>query len=181
MHGELVSKEEVIAEFERPSPEWERNSRRIEFEKRLKRGESDLGIGGIRGYGHMTGYLSYLERSLQYPLGVGTGLVPPEEDEHIRSELESEIRAEIDKYRARLAELEQSPEAVAEFLADMQSWLDYVEKLAPMDVEDQPDEEFKELARESNKKQVDEIAQLKRDIEAYSELLRQLQAASAQP
>jgi hypothetical protein len=167
--GEPVSKEEVLRELGHPSA-WEPNSRQVEFRNRLKRGQADLDIGGIRGYGRMKGYLRCLEETLIRPLGVGTGLVSEEEDGKILEAIVASVAAEIAKYQARLAELERSPEAVAAHVAEMRSWLAFVEKLVPMDPDLEDLDELKEMARESNADREREIASLKADIAKYESL-----------
>jgi hypothetical protein len=176
MWGEPVSNEEVIAELGVPSAEWERNSRQIEFRKRLKRGQDDLDISGIRGYGRIDGYLAYLRRSLVRPLGVGTGLVSEEADECIWLMVTAEVEPEIAKYATRLAMLERSPEAVATHIEDMRRWLEYVGKLGPMDPESEELDELKEMAKRSNEEREREIAALRRDIDSYTALLASLRA-----
>src|SRR5688572_13653478 len=118
MWGTPVSKEEVLEHLGDPAT-WEPNERKLEFQNRLKRGHADLDISGIRGYGRVTGYLAYLEKSLLRPLGTGTGLVSEAAEQAIVSAATAAITADIEKYKARLAELEQSADAIRSHLGDM--------------------------------------------------------------
>jgi hypothetical protein len=175
MTGVQVSKEEVIAALGRPSAQWERDSRKREFSNRLKRGEKDLGIAGIKGHGVTNkGYLGYLENSLLCPLGSHTGLVSEEESLRIQEEANAETQAEIETYRLRLAELEKSPEAIRSYIGDMQRWLNFLERIGAEDPEEQPIEELVKLARESNRKRDLDIEALQKDIESYTQRLKAL-------
>lgn len=176
MWGEPVSNDEVLRELGHPST-WEPNSRKVEFRNRLKRGQDDLDIGGIRGYGRIKGYLRYLEETLASPLGVGTGLVSQDEDVSILAGIVETVSAEIAKYQARLVELERSPEAVAAHVAEMRSWLAYVVKLGPMDPDLEDLDELKQMAIDSNADREREIASLEADIAKYESLLATLVAA----
>lgn len=166
MWGEPVSKEEVLQELGDPAT-WEQNSRQIEFRNRLKSGQDDLDISGIRGYGRFTGYLAYLTASLARPLGTGTGLVSEDAEREIARVATEAIAADIAKYEARLAELERSPDAIRSHIGDMRRWLHYVQKIGPMDPDAEDLDELKELARESNAQRVKEIAELEADIVTY--------------
>lgn len=173
MFGEPVSKEEVLYALGHPS-EWFALSRVSAFRNRLVRGQDDLDIGGIRGCGRMTGYLDFLRTELTRPIGTGTGLVPPEVDAQILSALQAEISAEIAKYETRLAELERSPAAVEDHLERMRSRLDMFENnmlFAEQDPSLEPLEELQEMVRDSNRKRIQEIEQLRADIEKYDALL----------
>ena len=175
--GKPVSKEEVLAELGHPST-WSRDTRKLEIEHRLHKGQKELDIAGIRGCGRLTGYLDYLRKELVHPLGANTGLVTEEVNAEILRNTQKEITAEIQKYEARLVELEKSPYAVSRFLYEARDWLKKVETnplFAEQDPMAQPIEELQELTRESNKKRILEIAQLRADIEKYTALLATLQ------
>ena len=172
MTGVRVSNEEVIAELGRPSAQWERNSRRLDFSKRLVPGQTDLSISGIKGYGVTNkGYLGYLEHSLLGPLGANTGLVSEEENEQIREEANAETRTELEKYRLRLVELEQSPEAVRDYIGDMQRWLKFIRSMDPRNPAEEPIEELQELTEKSNRERELDIEALEKDINAYTQRL----------
>src|SRR5688572_4295149 len=149
MHGTPVSKEEVLSELGDPA-EWSRQSRQLEFKKRLKRGETQLGIGGLRGYGRIEGHLAFLEKEHDAPLGTGTGLVSATENARILATARDEIIGELAECRTRLAQLERSPEAVRTYLDDMRSWLDYLRKTGKSDPELEELDELKEMVRDSN-------------------------------
>ena len=175
MTGVLVSKEEVITALGKPSAQWERDSRRSEFNKRLTPGQKDLDISGIKGYGVTNkGYLGYLENSLLCPLGSHTDLVSEEESLRIQEEANIETRTEIEMYRLRLVELEKSPEAIRSYIGDMQRWLTFLEGMGPADPDKEPIEELVELTRKSNRKRELDIEALKTDIETYTQRLKTL-------
>lgn len=178
MVGVLVSTEEVIAELGRPSAEWERASRRRDFETHLRPGRTDLDIAGIRGYGDIKGHLAYLTQSLVQPLGVGTSLVSDEENAAIRAELETEIRAEIERYTALLAEQEKSPEAVEAFVLSLQRWLEYMERTGPGDPTKETDDVAYDIAQAVKKDHEHAVATLKEEIRTYTELLTTLREQS---
>ena len=169
MHGTPVSKEEVLAELGDPA-EWSRQSRKLERDKRLKRGSAELDISGLRGYGRITGYVAYLEKELTAPLGTGTGLVSEEENARILATARAEIEAELAACRARLVELERSPDAVGTHVDDMTRWLDYARRVGKQDPELEPLDELKEMVRESNAAHDREVASLEDDIRRYQAL-----------
>lgn len=176
MHGTPVSKEEVLAELGDPAG-WLANSMKVEFRNRLATGATDLDIAGIRGYGRIAGYLDYLRKELAHPLGTGTSLVPPEADARIRAEAEATLRAAIEKYEARLADLERTPSDVSRYLERMRYWLDLLENnmlFAEQDPSLEPIEELQELTRESNRKRTLEIEGLRAAIAGYETLLATL-------
>jgi hypothetical protein len=172
MHGTPVSKEEVLADLGHPRG-WLANSMKVEFRNRLCRGEADLDIAGIRGYGRMTGYLDHLRKEFEHPLGTGTGLIPPEDDARVLADAKTVLAAEIAKYEARLAELERSPADVARYVARMRHWLDLLEHnplFAEQDPALEPIEELQELARDANRKRAEELVRLRDDIARYAAL-----------
>ena len=176
MLGEPVSKEEVLKDLGHPSG-WLANAMKVEFRNRLIKGQDDLDIGGIRGYGRMKGYLDFLRMEVDYPIGTGTGLIPPEDDAKILAAAQAQISAEIAKYETRLAELERSPADVAAYLDRMRRWLDMLENNSLFGEQDpslEPLEELQEMVRDSNRKRVLEIEQLKSEIGKYDALLATL-------
>ena len=176
MRGKLVSKEEVLEALGHPS-EWWPLHKRLEFEKRLIKGRQNLDIGGLRGYGSLEGYIAFLEGAIEHPHGVGTGLVSEEEDARIRAAIIEDATRDLEKYRARLAELEKSPEEVALYVERMKSWLETCLMMARwINPEDEDLEELRQMAIDSQVKSAREIESLKRDIERYARLLRSLQS-----
>lgn len=116
MDGETtVGKKEVLKELGHPAT-WGRSARMVELQHRIRPGEKDLDIAGIRGYPSAEGYLEYLEKSIASPPGTGTSLVSREEDRKILDAETKEIAAEIAKYRVRLAILERIPDEVDSYL-----------------------------------------------------------------
>lgn len=175
MWGEPVSKEEVLKELGDPAG-WFANAKKVEFRHRLRKGQDDLDISGIRGYGRIGGYLDFLRKESVHPLGTGTGLVSPEKDAEILRAAQAEISEEIRKYEARLVELERSPQAVSDYIASMKWWLSYLVRLGALDPELEPFDELKESARQENENRESEMARLQADIARYEKLLQDLQA-----
>jgi hypothetical protein len=176
MSGEPVSNVEVIADLGHPSG-WLANSMQIEIRNRLVKGNVDLDIAGIRGYGLFVGYLGFLRKQLERPIGTDTGLVPPEVEAQIRSDSEAVLTAEIKKYEDRLAELERSPAELSRCLERMRDWLDTLENnslFAERDPLLEPIEELQELARDSNRQNTLAKEQLRAQIESYADLLTTL-------
>ena len=172
--GEPVSKETVIAALGRPSAEWERNSRRIEHDKHLRYGETALDIAGIRGYAGNDGYLDYLKKSLVDPLGAGTTLVSPEENAAIIAELEPEIKAEIERYTTRLAELERSPDAVEAFINRLKWWREHLYRQEPVDPARETDDVAHDIAARVKQEHDQSLVTLDKEIETYTGLLTEL-------
>lgn len=122
MIGKPVSKEEILRDLGHPGS-WSASSRKQEFKRRLKPGQKDLGLGGIKGFPGHEGYLEYLEKEFKNPLGTNTSLVSDEENAQILLNNRAEIQLEIDKYRALLEKYEQDPRKIAGYIAYMNSWL----------------------------------------------------------
>ncbi len=177
MLGEPVGKEEVLAELGHPS-EWWPLHKRLEFEKRLIKGRQDLDIGGLRGYGRIVGYIAFLEHAIEYPLGVGTGLVSEEDDARIRAAIVEDATGDLEKCRARLIELEKSPGAVTFYIERMKNWLELCLVMARwIDPEAEDLEELRQMAIDSQVRSAQEIESLKCDIERYTRLLQSLQGS----
>ncbi|HTK04955.1 MAG TPA: hypothetical protein VL500_05185 [Candidatus Eisenbacteria bacterium] len=173
MHGTPVSKEEVLAELGDPAG-WSRQSRKLEYARHLKRGETEPGIGGLRGCGRVGGHISFLEKERAVPLGTGTGLVSEAENMRILALAVAEIDEELAACRVRLAELEKSPDAVRAYLDDMRSWLEYLRKTGKSDPELEDLDELRDMTIESNAAWDREVAGLEADIVRYEALLAAL-------
>jgi hypothetical protein len=165
-HGVLVNKDEVLAALGHPSG-WARDERRMQFEQRLIRGESELDIFGIKGCPGHPGYLDYLRKSAKRPIGSNTGLVSQEANQKILATVAEEVRPEIARYEVLLAELEKRPAAVRKYVADLKRWMEIFRSGIDPHPEDQPIEELQELARQGNKKNWENIELIKKEIVKY--------------
>ena len=179
MVGTTVTKDEVLRELGHPS-EWARDARKSEKRNRMSSQDDDLDIAGIRGYGARLrkdgGYLGFLQAQLARPDGVGTGLVSDEEDQRIRTVVIPETETEIAKYRARLEELEKSPDAVRAYIGKMRRHIEIMYLFGESDPNDEPMEELRQMAILDNQRRRLQAAIINQDIERYTKLLETLEA-----
>ena len=141
LEGKKVSREEVLNVLGHPST-WARDERKTEFEKRLRPGDKELGIFGIKGCGRKKGYLGYLRESLERPLGTYTSLVSEEKNKEILERERKEIGVLIDKYEKLLASLWNSREAIVFYIES----LELQRKIAEMGLSNEEKEGDEELA-----------------------------------
>lgn len=181
MHGEVVSKEEVSKELGHPS-EWLELHMRLEFEKHQTTaqkalGETSLDITGIHGRGcpSMPGYLGWLRKELEHPIGTRTGLISPEDEAKLLEKSQAVIRAEIAAQEARLAELERDPAAVRAHIERVRWWMDTKQSMGPMDPEDQPVEELVELAKQDVIDHTRDMEGMRQEVERCLGLLARIE------
>ncbi len=124
MHGIPVNKEEVLRELGHPKT-WARHERELEFEIWLRPGETELSMIGINGRPGLPGYLGYLQKSFESPLGYGTSLVSAVENEEILQIVRAEVTEELKKYEALLKQYEQCPQKIAEYIEDLKRWVTF--------------------------------------------------------
>lgn len=180
LEGEPVSKEEILKELGDPA-EWGKLHRKLEFEKRLRYGQKELDIKGIKGVPGTQGYLDFLKKELKHPIGTGTGLVSKEKNSHIEEQEKEAIKDEIKKYTKLLKELEKSPKEIERYLRKLKEKLKFLETnllCVDLPLDNFGDtEEGRELAEKLNWGKKDNILKLKAAIKNYSDLLKRLKEA----
>jgi len=181
--GKLVSKEEVLRELGDPAG-WGKMHRKLEFEKHLVFGQKELNLCGIKGLpGSLTcGYLEFLEKEFEHPIGSETGLVSAGKNFHIEEQEKEAIKDEIRKYTDLLGKLEKNPKEVSDYLDRMKQALkDLMTNplygdLPPDNFGD--DEEGRTLVKEENLKRRENIRNLRKEIRKYTARLKKLEQAA---
>ena len=173
-YGVSVSGEEVLQKLGHPSG-WYELERRLEFQNRLRDGESELDITGIRGSPGFPGYLEYLDQSFKKPLGYDTNLISDEERDAIRDDVRSDISFEIVKYRRILFELLQSTHAIKRYIDSLKRSIPILKMGIDPNLEAQPIEELVELAKLGNEKARKNIEDTERLIKECEEKLSWLE------
>lgn len=177
MHGQPISREEVLQNLGHPEG-WARDERRLEFQKRLRPGQHELDISGIKGSPGFPGYLDYLRASMKKPLGSDTSLVSDEMNVGIKAMVAHEIKPEIKKYEMLLMELEKSPEAIEAYIRVLRSNINDIFKIglySDQNPEEEPIEELREFAKQTNEEYKRNTEEAEREILKYSQLLAALQ------
>jgi len=169
-HGVLVDNNEVLRGLGHPV-HWARDERKVEFRKRLVPGYSELDIFGIKGCPGQPGYLDYLRASANNPAGSNTNLVSPEVSLGIKAMVVAEVKPEIEKYEAMLAELERSPSAVEKYVDDLKRWRKLFRDGIVADPDSEPIDELVELAWKGNHERRQNIALIEEEIKKYAGLV----------
>lgn len=165
--GEPVSKEEVLKDLGHPAS-WSALSRKLEFKHRLKPGQTELDLGGIKGVPGNKGYLEFLEKEFQNPLGSNTGLVSDKENVQILADNRAAIQLEIDKYRMLLEKYEQDPREIARYVGYMDSWLNTMSAFYSSSTEKIGDSDLDSFFESEDKKDAENLETLKARIVEYA-------------
>lgn len=175
--SEPISKEQLLLKLGHRA-QWARKSRYYAWADLMHFGsQDDLDIAGIRGipgpHGMHGGYLSFLEDMLLHPERSNMEIVSDEENELIRKLVIEETTPEIEKYRARLTDLEKSASAVTAYIFEMNKAVDllnFYEKTGQYDASSEG------IA----KKEADraKIVVINQEIQRYTALLTTLEPSS---
>ncbi len=148
MRGKRVSKDEILNELGHPGT-WGAERRKMEFQKRLRRGEKKLPLSGIIGYPGHKGYLKFLYEQLKAPFGSNAGLVSKAESKKIAEKERKLIRIEIDEILKQFKKYWQLAEKIREYVVDLERALEMnklsIDCLGPEGVYDEVEKSDEEL------------------------------------
>ena len=178
MRGRPATQQEMLTALGDPR-KWGPSDRKKEFTNRLKPGQTELDIWGIKGSPGRRGYLEYLIDSLTFPLGTFAGILSPGENRILADEEQTTIQVELAKYTKLLVELSRSLEAVASYIEDLAKAIEFEKQIASVegDPEDQPVEELVILGRRRKVERARILEEIPKEMAKWLRVLEHLQAS----